>query len=109
MIQSEPRVVVISETEQEFLGDRYFIDKKHKYFFSPKKGFLHKAVWRYFRGKRKADMEIHHKDHNRHNNQIENLEMLTREEHQLRHGIKAGPKVTMNTSINLIKWRAGLL
>ena len=34
-----------------------------------------------------TEYEVHHKDHNKRNNGLDNLEILTREEHKRRHNL----------------------
>lgn len=71
-----------------FNGDKYRWDGK--YYF-PCKGTktgkrLHVAVWEYHNGHVVPEgCEIHHRDHNRRNNNIENLECLTIIEHRKHH------------------------
>src|SRR5258708_34115390 len=52
-----------------------------------KKGIsgLHVEIWKDAHGAMPAGYEIHHKDHNPLNNAIENLECLSKEDHQKRH------------------------
>ncbi len=52
-------------------------------------GALHQAVWVAHFGPIPKGYEIHHKDENPLNNDIANLECLTRSEHGLRHGNKS--------------------
>ena len=42
-------------------------------------------VWYLFKGKRPKGYDIHHKDHNKLNDRLDNLELLTREEHARHH------------------------
>ena len=42
---------------------------------------MHRDVWEFYNGKIPANCDIHHKDHDRSNNTIGNLEMLTKREH----------------------------
>ena len=44
---------------------------------------VHKLVWEAFNGP--TDLDVHHKDHNPLNNRLDNLEALTRKEHQQRY------------------------
>ena len=46
---------------------------------------VHRLIWEEHYGKIPSGMDIHHKDGNKLNNKIENLECLTREEHKARH------------------------
>jgi len=49
--------------------------------FNGKITTLHRAIWELVNGKIPKDAMIHHKDGNKSNNNIENLEMVTREKH----------------------------
>jgi hypothetical protein len=82
------QVVVISETIQEFNGVKYY--RCGSYFSSQQKHVrgsrrLHRKVWEYFNGEIPKGMHIHHKDENRANNQIENLEVLHSKTHLSNH------------------------
>lgn len=48
-------------------------------------GYLHRAVWEFYNGKIPKGYHIHHKDENKKNNQIENLECLTKHDHNSLH------------------------
>jgi len=81
-------VKVISETIQEFNGVKYY--RCGQYFSSQQKAVrgsrrLHRKVWEYFNGLIPKGMHIHHKDGNRFNNQIENLELLDSKTHLSNH------------------------
>jgi rubrerythrin len=61
-------------------------DKRTGYFLSTKqigsaRVRLHIYVWETENGKIPKGYEVHHKDHNKNNNGIDNLELLTSEEH----------------------------
>ena len=77
-----PRVTVIDDEHQGFEGKIYTKDSSGYYKFGKP---LHRVVWEYFNGKIPSGYVIHHKDHNRANNNIENLQMMTRKEHSLTH------------------------
>jgi len=71
---------------QEFNGVRYYEKRGQGYFQNkPTSEYLHRAVWVYHNGEIPKGFEIHHKDHNKANNRIDNLEALTIEEHQTLH------------------------
>ena len=71
-------VQVISESVQKFNGVTYYSCGNY---YQRKGVRLHRAVWEYHNGKIPDGFHIHHKDGNRSNNQIENLEMLSRSDH----------------------------
>lgn len=74
-----------------FNGMKFTRDKKTNYYLSAsyykdgKRVRLHRYVWECFRGIIPDGYDIHHKDHNKFNNEIDNLELLSKEEHQKRH------------------------
>lgn len=76
------RVEVIDDTHQRFNGKIYFKNKKGYYVNN--KHVLHRDVWRWHYPLKKG-RDIHHRDFNKDNNQIENLQMLTRAEHAALH------------------------
>ena len=45
------------------------------------RGLMHRYVWEHFKGKIPNGYDIHHLDHDRTNNRIENLELHTKSEH----------------------------
>ena len=47
--------------------------------------FMHRYVWEYYNGKIPEGYEVHHKDFNRANNDINNLQLLTIAEHRKLH------------------------
>lgn len=51
---------------------------------------VHRLVWGEHHGKIPDGMEIHHKDFNKQNYSIENLELLTATEHHRRHALRHG-------------------
>lgn len=73
-----------------FNGIRFYRDDQFGYYrhcFS--KGnpiFLHRYVWEFYNGKIKEGFEIHHKDFDKSNNDISNLEMLCSLDHHKIHG-----------------------
>lgn len=46
---------------------------------------IHRMVWEYYNGKIPEGYVIHHKDENKLNNSIDNLQLLTRKEHKILH------------------------
>lgn len=74
--------IVISSTIQEFLGRRYY--RCGRYFQDAGKR-LHRAVWEHHRGQIPKGLDVHHKDEDRHNNRIGNLELMSRSKHMEHH------------------------
>ena len=51
------------------------------------------------------DLEVHHKDGNRKNNQIQNLLIVCRKCHQRLHGISEKPKINKKYQKETPKWK----
>jgi hypothetical protein len=71
-------------TWQEFLGKRYY-QNKAGYFLDRRGEAMARAVWKHYRGPIPADHHVHHIDHDRGNNAIDNLELLERSVHIRNH------------------------
>lgn len=75
----------------EFDGKRFVKDKKHGYYhthYGKTTKLLHRVVWESYNGKIPKGFHIHHKDGNKDNNDISNLEMISAREHLSNHGKK---------------------
>ena len=73
-----------------FNGYKFVRDDKTNYYLSSGKieghrKRLHRYIWEYYNGEIPKGYDIHHKDHNKDNNELENLELLTSSEHKKRH------------------------
>ena len=69
-----------------FDGIKFRRDKKTGYFLNSNiQKRLHIYVWEYNNGNIPKGYEIHHKDHDKNNNEIDNLDMLTKKEHMKIH------------------------
>lgn len=92
------KVQYIKETRTAYFNGYKFIkDKRAGYYLSSKKiggkrQRLHRYVWEYYNGKIPKGYDVHHKDHNKDNNDIDNLELLLIEEHKKRHSIELTEK-----------------
>lgn len=76
------KVTVISPTIQEFNGERFYLCGNY---FQHRGLRLHVAVWRYHNGEIPKGYHVHHKDGDRSNNQIDNLELLEAGMHSSLH------------------------
>lgn len=74
--------------EQYFNGIRFTIGPGRRYFSNSnvKPRSMHCYVWSYYNGEIPKGYEVHHKDLNRYNNDISNLELLEKHEHKKLHG-----------------------
>lgn len=69
-----------------FNGYKFRKDKNSGYWLcSTLHKRLHRYVYEYYNGKIPLGYQVHHKDHNKDNNEIENLQLLTRKEHDKIH------------------------
>ena len=75
---------------QVFNGIRYYKKPSGYFVCDPKrKGherYLHRAMWITYRGPIPEGMEVHHKNHEKGDNRIANLELLNKSEHTSYHG-----------------------
>lgn len=84
-LTNPPVAVQIDDTHQKFNGIIYRRDKANHY---QSTFHLHRAVYNYYFGEIPAGYVIHHIDHNPENNDITNLQPLTKSEHQKIHSSK---------------------
>ena len=82
-LTAPPTVEVIDDTHQKFNGVTFFMDTYGHYKTNLP---LHRAVWSYYHGYIPAgNYEIHHIDINKANNDISNLQLLTKSQHHYLH------------------------
>ena len=67
---------------QEFMGVRYYLCGKY---YQNKGRRMHRDVWEFHNGKIPVGYHVHHKNENRGDNRIENLELLHRSSHASFH------------------------
>ena len=78
---------------QHFNGLHFTRDETTGYYLnSTIKKRMHRYVWEFYNGEIPAGYEIHHKDHNPANNDIENLELMTAQNHRKYHAKIQGIK-----------------
>lgn len=88
----------------EFNGRRYTL-RNTGYFGATAgdRGLLHRHVWAFHHGDIPAGFDIHHRDHNRTNNDISNLECLSKDAHtRLHQAIRNEPKEVVPTESPVI-------
>ena len=76
---------------KEFLGIPYYRKPSGYYKSDHKKHggkYMHRAVWAHFNGEIQSGCHVHHKDGDRANNDISNLELLAAAEHVRGHAIE---------------------
>jgi len=77
----------------EYNGHRFVKDAKRGYYLSSKcidgrRRHLHRYVWELYNGPVPGGYEVHHKDENKDNNDIGNLEPLPKNRHTKHHMVK---------------------
>lgn len=88
---------------QEFLGRRYYKRPVGVgYYRSDPKlrdcDYMHRDVWRHYKGKIPKGFHVHHKDGNPANNDISNLKLMHASEHAVHHTVGFTPQA----------WRKGV-
>lgn len=86
-------VKIISETCQEYNGNKYY---RCGNYFQRDGVRLHRKIWEDFVGNIPEGFHIHHKDHDRANNQIENLTLLLATEHIRDHHLGHTRSISVN-------------
>ena len=80
---SAPLVVeIIDDTYQKFNGITYHKEKSGHFLYS---NVIHRDVWRYYHGEIPEGYVIHHDNENKADNNIHNLQLLTKAEHRALH------------------------
>ena len=87
------KVQYIEKTKYAYFnGYKFTKDDKTGYYLSSaidgKRYRLHRYIWEYYNGEIPKGYHVHHKDHNKNNNEINNLELLTKKEHIIRHALE---------------------
>lgn len=90
----------------EFDGTRFYPDKKGYWIGHPKGRSmpirLHQYVWEYYNGAIPDGYQVHHKDFNRDNNEIDNLQLMTKHDHLCYHAqFQDVERARMNLAINV--------
>ena len=77
------KVYIIDDTHQEFNGQIYGEAKDNHYYryLADKTLVLHREVWKFFNGEIPKGYVVHHADFNHANNDISNLQLVSRAEH----------------------------
>jgi hypothetical protein len=85
---------------QEFQGKRYY--KRGLYYASNPRGsnpgYMHRDVWRHYNGPIPKGFHVHHKDGDRTNNKIGNLELIDGRKHNSMH----------SKGRQVVNWRKGV-
>ena len=93
-------VTKISSTVQKFDGKSYYLCGQY---FQRKGVRLHRRVWEYHNGEIPAGCHIHHKDGDRSNNDVGNLELLPGREHSSLHMREPDRREASRASIEIAR------
>lgn len=77
-----PPIETVSDTQKKFGGLKFYKNVGKNFCCTIS---IHRFIWSYFNGKIPEGYEIHHRDFNHDNNDISNLELVTKEEHKEIH------------------------
>ena len=74
---------ISSRKIKKFNGEKFALYEGKPYYISLKTGFklMHHVVWEFYKDKTPKDYIIHHKDFDKTNNAIENLECISKLRH----------------------------
>ena len=91
MSKTSPQIIVFDGVEYRCYGkSNYFCCSRQESDHSSK-GLLHRDVWCFYHGEISTGHDVHHKDGDTTNNDISNLECLSRAEHARRHSGYCSP------------------
>jgi len=95
-LTAPPVVEVIDDHTQVFNGEKFCLCKDGHL---KNTQAIHQRVWRYNYGEVPKGYEIHHIDHDKTNNDISNLQLMTRGEHQAHHNPKGSTRKKLQTFV----------
>ena len=82
-LTAPPTVEILDDTHQKFDGVVFHTDRSGHY-VTASTG-IHRFVWQYYHGEIPDGYHIHHVDENKTNNAVENLQCMTKQDHQSLH------------------------
>ncbi len=88
-LTNPPKVEQVDENHQKFDGHLFY--KNNSGHFNCNYS-IHRAIWEYYYGEIPEGYDIHHRDENKSNNVISNLQPLTKSEHKTLHNKNVVPK-----------------
>lgn len=92
LIEGLPQVEIIDDKHQKFDGLLFKLDRGG-HFTTSTRDSIHRAVWIYYHGAiPEGNYVIHHIDFDKGNNNISNLQLVTKSEHQYIHKPNGKPK-----------------
>ncbi len=84
-----PPIETVSDTQKIFCGFTFYKNNHGRWVGSIG---MHRMVWTYFNGAIPDGYEIHHRDFDKENNDIANLELVTKDAHQKIHAESERPQ-----------------
>ena len=84
-------IETVNDTKKIFNDFNFYKNKKGRYTCTIT---LHRFIWQFYNGKIPDGYDIHHSDFNKENNDISNLELITKEEHKKIHSLHKIPKTS---------------
>lgn len=85
-------------------GYKFRRDKKTGYYLCAKlHKRLHVYMWELFNGKVEKGFHVHHIDHNKFNNEIDNLALLSQKEHVKRHAEEMSEELKEKLAKNVVE------
>ena len=98
--------VVLGPSAQEFLGVRYYLCG---FYYQRKGRRLHRAVWEHHNGPIPAGSHVHHRDGDRSNNGIDNLELMDGRAHVAHHGRLNPGELSQSARDAASRWHKSLV
>ena len=77
-----PLIENVNETQKKFAGFKFYKNAGKNFCCTIS---IHRFIWQYFNGEIPEGYEVHHRDFNHENNDISNLELVTKDEHKRIH------------------------
>ncbi len=77
-----PPIETVSNTQKKFGGLKFYRNVGKNFCCAVS---LHRFIWTYFNGEIPEGYDVHHRDFNHDNNDLANLELVTKEEHRRIH------------------------
>lgn len=95
--------IILTEKKQSFNGVNYYLCGLY---FQKDGKRLHRAVWEYHNGEVPKGYHVHHKDGDRSNNNISNLELMKAHDHESLHNSTEDKKARSREHIEKIRSKA---